>query len=362
MEWTPIWYPEEELSGNSVTKGLAQFCWADNVQVRYDPETNTMKNAFGVRTVTTDMGNLEFVSQTYMGQLLYALESSGYRKGSTLFGAHYDFRKICCIRTELRDYCVRLANLIEQSVQTNGRKAILLTHNLGSQLATYFLNEMSQEWKDTFIKSFVSLSGTFGGCPKALRTLLSGTDLSNGQEKNILREICRNFNGIQWLLPSPTIYGNVPIVEFKRIKYSAYDIPELLRLAGYEDSLAIYENIVKPVQQRSMEPPHVTTYLFAGNNLPTESSYVYDKTLTDSPQRNSPTYNTSLPYMNNFNYPQQFVGDGTMPKFALEYPVQWTRYQQQPVYYRFYHQMEHMDILSSEEPIRDLLGVLLETS
>lgn len=360
MNWSTIWYPEEELNGNIETKGLAQFCWADNIRVNYDPETNTMTNAAGVKTITSDIGNVEFVSKSYMAQLVHALESAGYRKGSTLFGASYDFRKICNNST-LREYCIGLVNLIEQSVRANnGQKAVLVTHNLGSQLANYFLTGMPQEWKNTYIKSFICLSGTFGGCPKALRTLLSGTDLSNLQEKNVLREVCKNFNGIQWMLPSPIVYGDTPLVEFKRVQYSAKDIPELLRLAGYNDSLAIYENIVKPVQLRSMQAPNVTTYVFAGNNLPTESSYTYEKSLTDSPQKNYPNYNTQLPYRNDFNYPQQFTGDGTMPRFALEFPTQWTKYQKEPVYYRFYNQMEHMDILSSEEPIKDLLSLVID--
>ena len=359
MDWSTIWYPEEELNGNIETKGLAQFCWADNIRVNYDPETNTITNTAGVRTISSDVGSVEFVSKSYMGQLVRALESAGYRKGSTLFGASYDFRKICNNPT-LREYCIGLANLIEHSVRTNnGKKAVLVTHNLGSQLANYFLTGMPQEWKNMYIKSFVCLSGTFGGCPKALRTLLSGTDLSNSQEKNVLREVCKNFNGIQWMLPSPIVYGDTPLVEFKMVRYSAKDIPELLRLAGYNDSMAIYENIVKPVQLRSMQAPNVTTYIFAGNNLPTESSYTYEMSLTESPQKNYPNYNTQLPYRNDFNYPQQFTGDGTMPRFALEYPTQWTKYQKEPVYYRFYDQMEHMDILSSEEPIKDLLSILI---
>ena len=358
MNWSTIWYPEEELNGNIETKGLAQFCWADNIRVNYDPETNKMMNAPGVKTIVSDIGNLEFVSKSYMDQLVHALESAGFSKGSTLFGASYDFRKICDNST-LHEYCIGLINLIEKSVKMNGQKAVLVAHNLGTQIANYFLTKMPQEWKNTYIKSFVCMSGTFGGCPKALRTLLSGTDLSNNNEKNVLREVCKNFNGIQWMLPSPVIYGDTPLVEYKMVKYSANNISELLRLAGYNEPLAIYENIVKPIQLQSMQAPSVTTYVFSGNNLPTESSYTYEKSLTESPQKNYPNYNTQLPYRNDFNYPQQFTGDGTMPRFALEYPIQWTKYQKEPVYYRFYNQMEHMDLLSSEEPIKDLLSLVI---
>lgn len=360
MEWSPIWYPQEQLNGNNETKGLAQFCWADNIRVSYEQETNTIRNAPGVKTVTTNMGSLEFVSKNYMEHLVNALQSIGYRKGSTLFGASYDFRKICNL-TDLNEYCQTLANLIEQSVNYNGKKAVLVTHNIGSQVANYFLNIMPKEWKDMYIKSFVSISGTFGGCPKALRTLLSGTDLSNAQEQTVLREVCKNFNGIQWMLPCPSVYGDVPIVEFRGIRYSAKDIPELLRLAGYEEAFSMYNNVVHPVQTRSMQAPNVTTYVLSGNNLPTESSYVYDRSLTLSPSRNYPLYNTQLPYRNDFNYTQQFIGDGTMPRFALEFPTQWTKYQKEPVYYRFYDQIEHVEILSSEEPIKDLLGLIQST-
>jgi hypothetical protein len=64
-----------------------------------------------------------------------------------------------------------------------------------------------------------------------------------------------------------------------------------------------------------------------------------------------------LPFNRKFNYPDRFTGDGTMPKFALEYPIWWSKNQIQPVYFQFFTGMEHTKILSTMEPIQYILNV-----
>ena len=352
-EWSTIWFPSVESAG-----GMSQYCWADNTYVLYNKERNIIMDAEGVRTQVPNFGGIDFVPPSYMDPLIQSLQAVGYKNGTTLFSAPYDFRKICS-KDMLEEFSNSFRNLIEKSVsQNNGKPAILLGHDLGSPLVNYFLTKSPQDWKDKYIKFFVSFSGSFGGCPKALRTLLSGTDISNRRESDILRSVSKNFSGIQWMLPSPSVYGDFGLVNFRKVTYTAKDIPKLLRMAGYEDSALIYENIVLPVQVQSLQAPHVTTYIFCGENVMTESSYNYNNSLREQPVKNYPYYSTELAYANNFDFPQQFNGDGTIPKFALEIPMSWSKTQNQPIYYRFYQDAEHKEILELQDPVRDFLSIL----
>ena len=356
QNWSTLWFPYNPLDQIPETANLSNYCWAENVVVGYDKKIIT--DADGVYTRVPNFGSVDFTDSSYMNAMIKALEAIGYVQGSTLFAAGYDFRKIAS--SDILDlYCKEFQGLVENMVHHNqGQKAFLVGHSLGSCLTNYFLATRPKKWKDTYVKAFVTISGGFGGCPKALRTLLSGTDVTNKNEQNLLRLVTKNYTGMQWLLPSPKIYGDMPLVTYKQMKFTAKDIPNLLKSAGYVDSAEIYTNVVLPVQNKSMEPPNVTTYVFAGDNVQTESSYLYRNTLTEDPIKNYPSYNTNLPYNNQFDYARNFNGDGTMPKFALQYPLHWSNSQKEPVYYRFYPQMEHKNILDLKDPIRDLLAII----
>lgn len=52
----------------------------------------------------------------------------------------------------------------------------LLGHSMGNNYILYFLNQQTQDWKDHYIKGFISLGAPWGGAVKPLRVLASGTD------------------------------------------------------------------------------------------------------------------------------------------------------------------------------------------
>lgn len=339
-ELTDLWPHEFD-------EDISKYCWADNIRVRYDQER--ILNSPGVVTQVAPMGELP----EYMGDLVRALESIGYQQGRTLFGAQYDFRKLPDPST-FAEYNTELRNLIETCVSQTGLPAVIISHDLGSQVANGFLTKMPKEWKDTYVSELHVVSGTFGGCPKALRTIMSGD-----AKDPILREAYKNFGGLLWMLPCPELYGDIPLVRYRGVGYSAKDIPMLLGYAKCAEASEIYQKIVHPAQMESMRAPGVPVYVYSGNNVPTESNYVYERSLTESPVLGVPVQNNELPWSTDSHYPTQFNGDGTMPKFALEHPMQWSKYQREPVYYHFYDKLEHNDILNHVEPIQDILGVLL---
>jgi hypothetical protein len=340
--WVQIWPPNVD--------GLASFCWSDNTRVT--PSENKIVNASGVNTVTQEIGSIEFANDDYMSTLIESFEAAGYQQGINLFAANYDFRKIGDPE-EIDSWCLSLTKLIEQNCAMQENPAIIIGHDLGAVVANYFLVNAMQEWKDRFIDKFVSVSGTFGGCPKALRAVLSGVS-TPGNAENFNKAV-KTSSGLSLMLPNPLIYGDIPLIQLNQLSYTSNDIPKMIESVSIEAAKIM--KISEKVRDISMKAPGVEVHILAGTDLDTESSYHYSMSLVNEPEKNAPFYQLELPFNRKFNYPDRFTGDGTMPKFALEYPIWWSKNQIQPVYFQFFTGMEHTKILSTMEPVQYILNV-----
>lgn len=59
----------------------------------------------------------------------------------------------------------------------NGNRSVhIVTHSLGGPTTLFFLNAMTQEWKDTYIKTFTPIAGPWAGASAALRAVVSTTE------------------------------------------------------------------------------------------------------------------------------------------------------------------------------------------
>ena len=56
----------------------------------------------------------------------------------------------------------------------NGKRVILLGHSMGNLYIHYMLAKQTQQWKDKYIRSFISLGAPWGGAVKTLRLMASG--------------------------------------------------------------------------------------------------------------------------------------------------------------------------------------------
>jgi hypothetical protein len=340
--WVQIWPPDID--------GLESYCWADNTKVI--TRENKIVNSSGVNTATQEFGSVEFANDEYMATMIEVLEAVGYQQGNNLFAACYDFRKIGD-PIEIDAWCLSLTKLIEQHTYLQENPAIIIGHDLGAVISNYFLVNAMQEWKDRFIDKFISISGTFGGCPKALRAVLSGVS-TPGNTHNF-NSVIKTSSGLSLMLPNPKIYGDNQMIQFNQLTYSSRDIPKLIETVSEEAAKIM--KISEKVRDISMKAPGVEVHILAGSDLDTESSYKYNMSLVNEPEKNAPFYQLELPFNQKFNYPDRFTGDGTMPKFALEYPIWWSKSQQQPVYFQFFTGAEHTKILSTFEPISYILKV-----
>ena len=98
------------------------------------------------------------------------------------FTAAYDWR-LSCEKLEIRDnYFTRLKAHIETGVHTSGHKVVLVSHSMGSQVLFYFLHWVESDdhgrggpnWVDTFVDSWINISGSLLGALKGYPALLSG--------------------------------------------------------------------------------------------------------------------------------------------------------------------------------------------
>ena len=83
----------------------AADCFADNIILKYDPETRTTRNNDGVQiripgfggTATVETLGQDFLTNrlgSYFRDIVESLVSIGYERGVNIHGAPYDFRKV----------------------------------------------------------------------------------------------------------------------------------------------------------------------------------------------------------------------------------------------------------------------------
>ena len=177
-------------------------CWVDNMKLTYDNITRTTTNNPGVDIRIPDFGNstsVEWIDPSkasagnYFATIAESILKFGYERNVSLRGAPYDFRKapsrnfhlfsfyLCVINTiykfvdELQEYFVNMKSLVEDTfTKTNGQKIVFITHSMGSPMTLYFLNRQTQEWKNKYIKTWISLAGCWSGTIKALKVFAQG--------------------------------------------------------------------------------------------------------------------------------------------------------------------------------------------
>jgi len=149
-DWFRIWLSLEEL--------LVQDCWADNLKLRYDEETNTYQNAEGVEIDGIEFGGLQGVDfldyfygipvpiTSYFAEMIASFEAVGFTPGKDLRGVPYDWR--LPPDNHLSDFYPRFQSLVEETYELNGQTSVhLITHSLGGPVTLYFLNSMPRAWK-----------------------------------------------------------------------------------------------------------------------------------------------------------------------------------------------------------------------
>jgi len=178
-DWYTIWLNTDEWYP------FIFNCWIEDFTLQYDYDSQNYSNPDGVQTrygTYGDVDSVQFIDDAHKAPVWNAtidiLLTLGYQVGTNLRAAPYDWR---FGPTAYETDFANLKNLIEETYSINGNKKVAVTSlSMGGNFFVLFCNIfVTQEWKDTYIHSFTSFSGAFGGSTEALTGLTSTFSLSN---------------------------------------------------------------------------------------------------------------------------------------------------------------------------------------
>lgn len=228
------------------------------------------------------MGSNGRRATTYMAPFVKALEHMGYVDGKTLFGAPYDFRYgLAADGHSSRvgsQFLKDLKALVEKASASNGGKpVILVSHSLGSLYVLQFLNRNPPSWRQKFIKHFVALSAPWGGAVQETHNLASGYTLGAPLVDPLLvRGQQRSSESNLWLMPSPKVFGALPLVVTVNGTYTANDSEQFLHDIGYPEAVQPYKSRIAPLVAELPAPGVPVTCIF-GSGVKTPATLFYDK-------------------------------------------------------------------------------------
>ncbi|CAH8611121.1 unnamed protein product [Schistosoma mattheei] len=249
----------------------------------------------------------------YCGPMIESLRRDPFFVSNwTIRGAPFDFRKA---PNENEGFNDNLMHLIEETYQNGGnRSVVLLGHSLGAKYGMYFLKSMKKSWKNTYIKTFVSLSAPLGGSVKALKIEASGDNFGVFLRSPLsFRPVQRTLPSLAFLLPDSRLWSpKEPLIITPTTNYSAHDYERFFHDVNYSigfqmmlDSKSIIDTFEKPSDIDEI-------YCIHGSNLSTTDKMIY-----------------SPPNFFHSGFPDQVPtlipgnGDGTVSLRSLEVCKRW---------------------------------------
>lgn len=201
---------------------LDKACWLKHIML--DPETGLDPPGVKLRAAQGfEAADFFIVGYWLWSKILENLAVIGYEP-NTMSTASYDWR-LSYLDLERRDrYFTKLKQTVEDLFERTGQKSCLVGHSMGSQVVYYFMKWVEAtgegygnggaDWVNTYVDSFVDISGSILGAPKAVPALLSGEMKDTvqlnalavyGLEKFFSRrerlDMLRSFGGIASMLP-----------------------------------------------------------------------------------------------------------------------------------------------------------------
>ncbi|KAK4015285.1 phospholipase A2 group XV [Daphnia magna] len=310
-------------------------CWVDNMKLTYDNITRTTSNNLGVDIRIPDFGNstsVEWIDPSkasagnYFATIAESILKFGYERNVSLRGAPYDFRKA---PNELQDYFVNTKALVEDTYsRTNGQKIIFITHSMGSPMILYFLNHQTQEWKNKYIKSWISLAGCWAGTIKALKVYAQGDNLGvRVLSETALREQQRTSPSLSWLMPSSMQWSPEEVmVQTSSRNYTIQDYQEFFLDIDFPLGYDMWQDTHPLVHE--LTAPGVEIHCIFGTGVDTAERLVYTKS--------TPLGKATI-IMGD--------GDGTVNVRSLAACSKWVNEQSQPVYVQAFPKRDHMAVL-----------------
>jgi len=282
-DWYTLWVAVTELAPGIID------CWSDTIVMDFDNDTGTFSNRPGVEIRAPGFGGTDTVeyldpdlksATKYFYGIAQTLTTVGLKRGVTIRGAPYDFR--LAVHSN-KAWLANMTDLIEETYKNSGNTPVtIVAHSMGCLYSLYYLHQMPQSWKDTFIHAFIPISGPWTGTVSQLRLFASGSaDLVPGHLIRPLsvRKEQRSWESNAWLLPVAGVDSNHTwsksdiIVTTATRNYTAHDMHSFFSDIQFAVGSAMYDE-VRP-HNVVMQSPGVKTHCLYGTDVKTEAAYKY---------------------------------------------------------------------------------------
>jgi len=328
-------------------------CWEEDIRLKYDPKTRTVMNTEGVDIRPVMWGNtwgVEYLdtplgianAATYMHKLVRSLISLGYERGKDVRAATYDFRRAPVHNPE---FSPKFKELIEETYLMNQNKSVvLLCHSFGGTYCLHFLYQQTQEWKDQYIRSMVTLGVPFAGSTQSLIAQAVGETFGIFfLDAFRLRMIQRTFSSSAALVPNARVFNvSEPIIQSPDVNYTARDLKEFYQALnhtnGYDmwlDSLESNENIIDL-------HPGVEVHCWVSFGIDTPERIIFHKSEDFLTKKYEVKYGQ---------------GDGTTNLISAKQCQRW-KHETKKVHYQEFEKVTHRDLATDDNVIEALKQLL----
>ena len=253
---------------------------------------------------------------------------------------------------ERNGYYRKLMQLVQDMYVQNGNSRVtLVAHSMGGPVSLYFLTQfarVTQQWKDTYIKSWVTLSGAWSGGNVDLQAIISGhspfgsTCFFCRYFDRFFLPIIRSMEASVWMLPRESIWGNMTLVSTPARKYSAQDYEELFTDIGYTSGFRMLHGIL-PINP-NFPAPNVPTYCFYGVGRRTVETMTYAKNFVSGDTPGIPT--------NTFG-----DGDGSVNLKSSEICLKW-RTMRSPFNTMTFKGVSHLGMIENSAVLSKISGIV----
>jgi lysophospholipase-3 len=333
-------------------------CWYHNIDIFYDNKTGKFYPNKGIETRVIDFGGVSGIDYldyelgigisltSYFSFMIDELKAVGYQVGKTIRGAPFDWRKTI----DPDNFKANFVKLIEDTyTQNQNKKVHIIAHSLGAIHTTDVFNDQTQEWKDKYIASFISIAAPWSGAPKALRAIISGDNFGIELtswlpliQKLSVRPMLRR-SGTVLLVPEDSFYNTTELVRTPTRSYSARDYKQLFKDLNSPITSTILESVDGFID--GLQAPGVDLHCLYGTTFPTEAHYTYNKGWDSDPI---------------IKYDEG--GDGTVPEFSLQRCITFKKQQKQIVEVKDFDLGDHVEILFNAEVMKYILNVVVQST
>ena len=157
----------------------------------------------------------------------------------------------------------------------SNERVTMVVHSTGGPVSLYFLNNVvNQEWKDQYINAYIPIAAPFAGVFIALSSILLGNPsiqhYAGGQDS---RATSRSLPSLNWILPSPSVWGETVIINMPTKNYTAYEYKKIFEDFGHTNGYHMYMDTVNI--NRGFPAPNVTVHCVYGTGVTTPIGFTY---------------------------------------------------------------------------------------